>query len=677
MRHLPTAWLSRGRLACVWAVMACAVLTGCAKDRLLFTPPTERPVTTVDRHLPDGLLTLAYHDIEDQNPSPAHLSVRTDRLVEQLTWLRLNGYQPVSVDQVLAARGGGKALPPRSVLLSFDDGYSSFYTRVLPILKAYNWPFVFSPVGSWLDTSADQPVNFGGTMTNRERFLTWDQVREMAASPLVEVGAHSDSLHHGVLANPQGNAQPAAAMLQYDPATGLYETQAAFELRLRNDIKAVTDKVRQATGKQPRVWVWPYGAASGKALEIVREHGYELTLTLEDGLGTFDGPTMAAPRLLLSADPKTRHFAASVVDVKTTPMMRVAHVDLDYVYDQDAAQMERNLGQLVQRIADLRITTVFLQAYADPKGDGLVHELYFPNRWLPMRADLFNRAAWQLRTRAGVEVYAWMPVLSYALDPALPRVKRAGGAAGHDVDPEQYQRLSPFDPRVRQRIGDLYEDLARHAAFHGILFHDDAVLTDFEDAGPQALAAYQAAGLPGSIEALRSDPQTMQRWTRFKSRALIDFTHELTRRVREVRGAPVATARNLFALPILQPQSEAWFAQNLDDFLAAYDWTAPMAMPLMEGVQPVQANAWLDSLVDAVARRPGALDRTVFELQAKDWSLPGDPAVDSATLAGWMRRLQLRGARNFGHYPDNFLRDEPRLEVIRPALSNAWFPHHD
>ena len=40
----------------------------------------------------------------------------------------------------------------------------------------------------------------------------------------------------------------------------------------------------------------------------------------------------------------------------------------------------------------------------------------------------------------------------------------------------------------------------------------------------------------------------------------------------------------MFALPILEPESEAWFAQNLDDFLAAYDWTVPMAMPLMESV---------------------------------------------------------------------------------------------
>ncbi|NUT13531.1 MAG: poly-beta-1,6-N-acetyl-D-glucosamine N-deacetylase, partial [Cupriavidus sp.] len=69
--------------------------------------------------------------------------------------------------------------------------------------------------------------------------------------------------------------------------------------------------------------------------------------------------------------------------------------------------------------------------------------------------------------------------------------------------------------------------------------------------------------------------------------------------------------------------------------------------------------------------------RTVFELQARDWRGPAATAagaVDSAVLAGWMQRLQRRGARNFGYYPDDFHNNQPRLEVIRPALSNAWYP---
>lgn len=675
MTHFIRTFLLRLRMALALLALG-AVLAGCAKDIPVFIPPAERPADAVNQPWPSGrLLALAYHAVEDKAPNQAYLGVRTDRLIEQLAWLRESGYQAVSVDQILAARNGGAPLPPRAVLLTFDDGYRSFITRVFPVLKAYQWPFVIAPVGQWLDTPADQPVDFGGLPSPREMFMTWDDVREMARSPLVEVGAHTDGLHHGVTANPQGNQQPAATTLIYDAKAGRYETPAAYEARVGRDVQAINRKVREAAGKPPRVWVWPYGEASGAAMRIVGEQGYSIALTLEDGLASVDR-LMSTPRMLVAGDPQTNRFASAVLNVEDRPLKRMAHVDLDYVYDPDPEQMERNLGKLVQRIADMGISTVYLQAFADPQGDGLVRELYFPNRWLPMRADLFNRVAWQLRSRANVEIYAWMPVLSFDMEPGLPRVARWSGAPAQAAA-GQYQRLSPFDARVRQRIGDLYEDLGRHAVIDGILFHDDAVLTDYEDAGEQALAAYRAAGLPGSIAELRADSGTMQRWTRFKSRALVDFTQELARRVRAVRGPDVATARNIFALPILQPESEAWFAQNFDDFLGAYDWTAPMAMPLMEGVPPDEAGRWLDSLVDAVARRSGALDRTLFELQARDWARPGSPDVPSEVLAGWMRRLQLRGARSFGHYPDDFQRNEPRLEVIRPALSNQWYPYHD
>ncbi len=660
---------------CFLLIVAACLLAACAKDIPVFTPPAERPVAAHEQAWPrNHVVVLAYHDVEDRDADQAYLSVRTDHLVGQLAWLRENGYQAVSVDQILAARSGGPPLPERAVLLTFDDGYSSFRTRVLPILKAYRWPAVLAPVGAWLDTPEGQPVDFGGTPTERKRLLTWQQVREIAASGLVEIGAHTDAQHYGMRANPQGNTEPAAVVRGYDPATGAYESEAAYEARIRGDVQRITEKVRRATGKPVRIWIWPYGAEGGTALRIIADNGYQLAFTLEDGLTTVDR-LMSGGRMLLSDDPGLRGFANGVVKTEDTPRMRVAHVDLDYVYDPDPRQVERNLDALVQRIADLNIDTVFLQAFADPDGDGLVKSLYFPNRWLPMRADLFNRVAWQLDNRTNVKVYAWMPVLSFDLDPSIARVTRWDAKAGRAVvDAKQYRRLSPFDPVARARIADLYEDLARHAVFDGILFHDDALLSDFEDASPPALAAYQAAGLPGSVAALRADPAIMQRWTRMKSQALVAFTQTLTKRVRDVRGPAVKTARNIFAAPILQPESEAWFAQNLDDFLAAYDWTAPMAMPYMEQVPRGQENQWLDGLVDAVARRPGALRRTVFELQSREWRAPGAPPVDSAVLAGWMQRLQRRGARNFGYYPDDFHHNQPRLDVIRPALSNAWYP---
>ncbi|MCW0211649.1 MAG: poly-beta-1,6-N-acetyl-D-glucosamine N-deacetylase PgaB [Achromobacter sp.] len=657
------------------------LLTACAKDIPVYTPPAERTVAPVDKPWVSGqFLALAYHDVEDEDPDQGFLSVRTDRLVDQLAWLRENGYQAVSVDQILDARNGGKPLPERAVLLSFDDGYRSFLTRVLPILKAYRWPALLAPVGMWMDTPAGRQVDFGGSPQPRGRFLDWNEVREISQSGLVEIAAHTDASHYGALANPQGNTEPAAAIRVYDGRGRQYESEAQFQARMGRDVAAITDKIRRATGKSPRVWVWPYGAEGGSTLKIADEHGYRMALTLEDGPSRVSR-LMSTPRLLLANDPRLRPFADSIAGIEALPMMRVAHVDLDYVYDPDPDQADRNLGELVQRIVDMQINTVFLQAFADPEADGLVKSVYFPNRWLPMRADLFNRVSWQLQNRAHVNVYAWMPVLAVDLDPSIGRVTRWDPAhpdAAPAPDPDQYLRLSPFDPVARRRIGDLYEDLARYTLFDGVLFHDDAVLSDFEDASPGALAAYRKAGLPGSIAELRADPDTLQRWTRLKSRALVDFTAELAERVRAVRGPQIKTARNIYAEPILNPASETWFAQNLDDFLGAYDWTAPMAMPRMENVPENRENAWLDRMVDAVARRPGALDRTVFELQARDWRTgPGRPEaapVDTAVLAGWMKRLQLRGARSFGYYPDDFSQDQPRLQDIRPAISDAWYP---
>ncbi|ETK42698.1 MAG: poly-beta-1,6-N-acetyl-D-glucosamine N-deacetylase [Pseudomonadales bacterium RIFCSPLOWO2_12_60_38] len=656
-------------------VLGVMLAAACAQQPAPYTPPAERPIAPNEAPWPKNhFLGIAYHDVEDRDPDQAVVAVRTERLIEQLAWLRENGYQAVSVDQILAARRGGPALPPKAVMLSFDDGYSSFYTRVMPILRAYHWPALLAPVGSWIDTPLNQPVDFAGTPRPRGEFLTWQQIREVSQSGLVEIAAHTDANHKGILANPQGNLEPAATTRSFDPKTNGYESEAQFQARMRADVAAISNKIRTVTGKAPRVWVWPYGAADGTSLAVVGEHGYEMALTLEDGLDDL-GNLMNSPRFLVASDPDGEHFANSMVAVQTKAPMRVLHVDLDNVYDPDPAQQARNLDVLVQRVVDMGAGTVFLQAFADPKGDGLVHSLYFPNRHLPMRADLFNRVAWQLHTRAHASVYAWMPVLSFALDPKLPRVTRWDPKTGQvGPDPDQYKRLSPFDPKVRQVIGEIYQDLARVGPIDGILYHDDAVFNDFEDASPAALKAYAAQGLPSSIAALRADPAVMQRWTRFKSRYLIDFTHELTAKVRAIRGPQVLTARNIFAEPMLNPGSETWFAQNLDDFLQAYDWTAPMAMPLMEGQEVKTSNAWLEKLIATVKTRPGAMQKTIFELQAKDWRTQAAPDISAEQLAEWMGVLKRQGVTSFGYYPDNFLENSPDLKTIRPALSNQWNP---
>ena len=89
-----------------------------------------------------------YHDVEDDAADQRYLSVRTSALNEQIGWLVHHGYHAISVQDILDAHEGKKTLPPRAYLLSFDDGYSSFYTRVWPLLQAWNVPALWAPVGS-------------------------------------------------------------------------------------------------------------------------------------------------------------------------------------------------------------------------------------------------------------------------------------------------------------------------------------------------------------------------------------------------------------------------------------------------------------------------------------------------------------------------------------------------
>ncbi|HCP77093.1 MAG TPA: poly-beta-1,6-N-acetyl-D-glucosamine N-deacetylase, partial [Pusillimonas sp.] len=99
-----------------------------------------------------------------------------------------------------------------------------------------------------------------------------------------------------------------------------------------------------------------------------------------------------------------------------------------------------------------------------------------------------------------------------------------------------------------------------------------------------------------------------------------------------------------------------------------------MAMPYMEGISAEKAEEWLTKLVQEVAKRPGALERTIFELQARDWSKPDTPFINGEIMASWMKTLQQAGAHHFGYYPDDFIAGHPPLPEMRRALSTSR--HH-
>ncbi len=622
---------------------------------------------------PGTFAVLCYHDVRDDfRAHPDVYTIETQQLIFQFEWLRSHGYHVVSLAEVVAARRNQATLPDHAVVLTFDDGFDSVYSRVFPLLQAFHYPATVALAGVWLDDakSADGRVEYGDESLPRGAFLRRDQIRAMQRSGLVEFASHTYALHEGIPANPQGNLEPAAVSWRYDPGRHAYEDEAAHVARIRDDLERSRAEVLHLSGVPPRAIVWPYGAHDSMTDRIAAEFGMTIGFTLELGWNTPQTPDRSLHRTLITHDHGLADFANVLQQPFRPAPVRAMQVDLDFVYDPDLAQQEANLSLLLDRVKAMGVNTVYLQAFADPEGSGTAGALYFPNRRLPMRADLFNRAAWQLRTRTGVAVYAWMPLLAFDLEATDP----AHGhwvAAAPATRAGKVRRLSPFDPLVRAAVADIYRDLSAHAPIQGLLFSDDATLNDFEDAGPDALRTYGEWGLPTDVAAIRADASLAARWSERKIEYLTRFSQDAAAIVSADHDG-LLLARNLFAAVVTQPQSTAWFGQSMPSALGAYDYVALMAMPYLEERRG-DANSWLAGLADAVARIPGGLAKTVFELQSVDWAQHNQP-VSGATLASQIAILRRAGASQFAYYPDDFRHGRPSIDELRPALGTVLRP---
>ena len=389
-------------------------------------------------------MALSYHEVLADNEPMTPTAVRASDLARQFAWLQANDYHPVSVDQILAARAGGPPLPPNAILLTFDDGFLDFYTRAFPLLKLFNYPAVIALVGKWMDVPAGEMVDYDGKPVPRSKFLNWEQVREMQASGLVEVASHSYDLHHGILANPQGNTQPAATTRLY--ANGRYEDDANYLARLRHDLR---DSISRHTGKPPRIIVWPYGRSNEAAREVAAQLGMPIGLTLVDGFNDATTPKAVWKRQLIENSPSLQAFAEMLRVTWDPNPGRSVRID-----PGTWPPGEDGLSPTLDRLLTLSPNIAFIKPSIMRDGRELA---LFPTSLRPVAADQLNHIAWQTERRAGVPVFidlpaAWLEEPDLAADlarhvnfaglrlsaaPGSPAAERVRKAAGRWVWPLQ------------------------------------------------------------------------------------------------------------------------------------------------------------------------------------------------------------------------------------------------
>lgn len=189
-----------------------------------------------------------------------------DSLAGHLEWLRAHGYEPITLASLIA-----RTAPTRGVLLGFACATQAFVERILPVLRAFEWPAVLAvPV-----SDADDCTPNGDAET---RALTASELRALADHDGIELAATGGTLMRPIVANAGGDLRAATTTREYDRATSRYESIAAqaarVEVAVRNARVAWTRKL----GRAPDAWWWPLDAWNVPALEASRTAGFRTTL---------------------------------------------------------------------------------------------------------------------------------------------------------------------------------------------------------------------------------------------------------------------------------------------------------------------------------------------------------------------------------------------------------------
>jgi peptidoglycan/xylan/chitin deacetylase (PgdA/CDA1 family) len=118
-------------------------------------PLPPRPHIVAD---PQPVPILVYHRVETKPSGPPLVDMSTRLFTKQMAWLARNGYQAVTLHRVYDAWTGKAVLPPKPIVLTFDDGYADQVRNAAPILRQYRWPAELDLVSSALYTGDDPPA---------------------------------------------------------------------------------------------------------------------------------------------------------------------------------------------------------------------------------------------------------------------------------------------------------------------------------------------------------------------------------------------------------------------------------------------------------------------------------------------------------------------------------------
>ena len=219
-------------------------------------PPAASPAPRAPR-----VAVLMYHDVNDQQQDAYTISAAL--LEAQIQMMLDEGYHfytLTDIERLLA----GEEMPEKGVMLTFDDGYASFYGQVVPMAERLRVPVINFVVTMYLDQ----------TVIGGRPHMTSAETRAAAASPFGELGGHSYNGHY-VAKVATGSFQPALTHQILRPGVFEYETAEQYAERVLDDYQRASRLLAshgETTGL--RHFAFPFTSRSDEAVRLGQEAGF-------------------------------------------------------------------------------------------------------------------------------------------------------------------------------------------------------------------------------------------------------------------------------------------------------------------------------------------------------------------------------------------------------------------
>jgi peptidoglycan/xylan/chitin deacetylase (PgdA/CDA1 family) len=237
------------------------------------------------------LVVFGYHRFVNNVKHP-DTEITPAAFEAQMQELKNKGIAVIPMQDFLAWRRGEKAIPSKSAIITFDDGWKSQHEVAWPIMKKFNYPFTL-----FIYTEGIKPGHFSGGES-----MSWDQLAEMRDAG-VDIQGHTAT--HSDLRKP------------YDKVAKKKLNPQEYEEWLQKEIVGSKQMIEQKLGVKVNCFAVPYGFHNDHIRDVVMKAGYEAVFTVYGQPITMHTPLNSVGRYLMEAN-KPKTFADAVSAIATT-----------------------------------------------------------------------------------------------------------------------------------------------------------------------------------------------------------------------------------------------------------------------------------------------------------------------------------------------------------------------